>query len=604
MNVLSNSCNENNNLPNNLLAEKNILSELLLSQVKTNVIFTRLLPEMFYSKEYRAVYTVAYSLYQEGITININTICDRLGNEKLFTDTDNISFLLDIVNGVLPFGDIETYIVLLVDKYLRRKLIITSNSISELAKNSSFTLENVFDEAETRLLNITQKKPNIGLIPASEILLEAFIDLENRAEKGGLLGIPSGFFDLDNITQGLQKSDLIIIAGRPSMGKTAFALNIARNVAEFQDYPVAIFSLEMSRQQIVYRFLSGESQVTNSKLRSGSISNIEWKSLSQSINILSELKIYVDDTPNISVRDIKSKIERLKSKNKEIGLIVIDYLQLLNDVNNSESRVNELSRITRSLKILAREINVPVIVLSQLSRNVESRTNKRPILSDLRESGCIAPDSSLYLSQINKNISVSSLLSLSYNNILSLSNASNYKLQSKHSLKKRVFITGVKLLYNLDLYNGLNLKLTYNHKIFTNMGWIRLSNLLFYQLICILDISNFRKFSIFTFSNSKRINPGISFIGFSHIWLLGKNTVYDLWVPGFANFIINKCIIHNSIEQDADIVLMLYRDDYYEDLKTDDSITDVIIAKHRNGPIGTINISFNPKTASFENLIV
>jgi replicative DNA helicase len=373
-------------------------------------------------------------------------VADRLGPVKLFTDVENISFLLDLTNVVFPFNELETCIVLIIDKYLRRKLISAAFSIFELAKDSSISLETLFDEAETRLLSITQKKPTLGLVPASDVLLESFIDLEKRSENGGFLGTQSGFFDLDNLMQGLQKSDLIIIAGRPSMGKTAFALNIARNVAESQDYPVAIFSLEMSRQQIVYRFLSTESQVMNSKLRSGNISNSEWNSVSQGINILSELKIYLDDTPDISVREIKSKIERLKSKTKDIGLIIVDYLQLLTDISNNDNRVNELSKITRGLKILAREINVPVIVLSQLSRNVESRTNKRPILSDLRESG--------------------------------------------------------------------------------------------------------------------------------------------------------------SIEQDADVVLMLYREDYYDQVTPDISSADVIIAKHRNGPTGTINLSFDSKLSSFSNLIV
>jgi replicative DNA helicase len=446
VNVLSNSFFDSISLPNNLLAEKNILAELLLNPVKNNLIFTRLTYEMFYFKEHQTIYKAAYALYNEGLDININTVADRLGPVKLFTDVENISFLLDLTNVVFPFNELETCIVLIIDKYLRRKLISAAFSIFELAKDSSISLETLFDEAETRLLSITQKKPTLGLVPASDVLLESFIDLEKRSENGGFLGTQSGFFDLDNLMQGLQKSDLIIIAGRPSMGKTAFALNIARNVAESQDYPVAIFSLEMSRQQIVYRFLSTESQVMNSKLRSGNISNSEWNSVSQGINILSELKIYLDDTPDISVREIKSKIERLKSKTKDIGLIIVDYLQLLTDISNNDNRVNELSKITRGLKILAREINVPVIVLSQLSRNVESRTNKRPILSDLRESG--------------------------------------------------------------------------------------------------------------------------------------------------------------SIEQDADVVLMLYREDYYDQVTPDISSADVIIAKHRNGPTGTINLSFDSKLSSFSNLIV
>jgi len=588
-------------LPHNLLAEKNILAELLLNKVKSDLIFTRLTPEMFYLKEHQIIYSIGYSLHIECIEMNINTVSDRLGNEKIVNDTDNISFLLDIINFIVPFGDFESYIVLIIDKYLRRQLAFTLISISELALNSSVSLENLFDETERRLLDVTQKKPNLGLVPASEVLLESFIDLEQRAEKGGFLGTPSGFFDLDNITQGLQKSDLVIIAGRPSMGKTAFALNISRNVAELQSHPITIFSLEMSRQQIVYRFLSNESQVINSKLRSGSINAEEWQSVNQAINILSGFKIYLDDSPNISVREIKSKLERLKSKNKDIGLVVIDYLQLLNDVDSKDSRVNELSKITRNLKILARQINAPVVVLSQLSRNVESRTNKRPILSDLRESGCVSPYSRIYLAKFNRETFIYNLSSTPYDNILSFS---ILDLFSKNTFKKRLFITGIKNIYEVCLYQKIKLNLTSNHKILTNVGWIKIFKFFSFHLVCVLDRKNFLKFPILHCQQSKRINPDSFLVGFLYLCIVKQSQVYDLWVPTFGNFVVNNCVLHNSIEQDADVVLMLYREDYYDPMKTITSVADVIIAKHRNGPIGTIHLSFDSNSASFGNLII
>jgi replicative DNA helicase len=587
--------------PQNLLAEKNILAELLLNKVNSDLIFTRLTPEMFYLKEHQIIYNIGYSLHKECVEININTISDRLGNDNILNDTDNISFLLDIINFVVPFEDLESYIVLITDKYLRRKLLSALNSISGLALNASISLENLFDEAESRLLDVTQKKPNLGLVPASEVLLESFTDLEQRATRGGFLGTPSGFFDLDNITQGLQKSDLVIIAGRPSMGKTAFALNIARNVAELQVHPITIFSLEMSRQQIVYRFLSTESQVINSKLRSGNINTSEWKSVSQAINILSRLKIYLDDTPNISVRDIKSKLERLKSKSKDIGLVVIDYLQLLSDAGSKDSRVNELSKITRNLKILAREINAPVLVLSQLSRNVESRTNKRPILADLRDSGCISSYSKIYVSKFNKEIFISSLLVISYDSILSFS---ILDLFSKNTFKKRLFTTGIKNLYELCLYQRIKLNLTSNHKILTNIGWTKLFHFSPFHLVCALDRKNFVKFPIFHSHPFKRVNPDVFLIGFFYLCVVKQSHVYDIWVPTFGNFVVNNCVLHNSIEQDADVVLMLYREDYYSPMKEITNIADVIIAKHRNGPIGTVHLSFDSHIASFGNLII
>ena len=210
------------------------------------------------------------------------------------------------------------------------------------------------------------------------------IEMASNAYKNeeGVVGVPTGLKDIDDRLGGLHKSDLVIIAGRPSMGKTAFALNIARNVADLQSFPVVIFSLEMSRNQIIYRFLSNESGVNNSKLRSGAINANEWRLVSKAINSLSDLSIYLDDKSDITISDIRTKLANLKSRFSNLGLIIIDYLQLISDTKAKDSRVQELSRITRNLKLLAKEFNVPIIVLSQLSRNVESRTNKRPLLSD------------------------------------------------------------------------------------------------------------------------------------------------------------------------------------------------------------------------------
>ena len=212
--------------------------------------------------------------------------------------------MTELINEFGLTDELESYLILLIDKYLRRNLISSVQNVSKLALDNSLSLETIFDQAEQLLLNVTTKKPNLGLLPASEVLLETFLDLEKRSKIGQLAGVPSGFFDLDSLTQGFQKSDLIIIAGRPSMGKTAFALNIARNVSSLQYQPVVIFSLEMSRNQIVYRLLSNESGITNSKLRSGNLSNNEWNSISKSIASLSDLNIYLDDKSDITISDI------------------------------------------------------------------------------------------------------------------------------------------------------------------------------------------------------------------------------------------------------------------------------------------------------------
>jgi replicative DNA helicase len=254
----------------------------------------------------------------------------------------------------------------------------------------------VLDLSEQKIFNVTQDRPQQGLAAAADILTHTFSDIESRSLGMVLPGLSCGYYDLDAMTQGFQRSDLIIVAGRPSMGKTSFVMNIARNIAAFHKLPVAIFSLEMSKEQLVQRLLASEVRIESGRLRSGRVSQQEWEPLGHAISALSQLPIFIDDTPNISVNEIRSKSRRLQAEQGgALGLILLDYLQLME--GGGDNRVQELSKVTRSLKALARELSVPVIALSQLSRSVESRTNKRPMMSDLRESGAIEQDADLIM---------------------------------------------------------------------------------------------------------------------------------------------------------------------------------------------------------------
>lgn len=589
-------------LPNSKIAEQFILAHILLNKQETDIIFNRISSEMFYSNDYKIIYQIICDLRENNIQVNFDTVCNSLDttNNKQTNNDNYLPILTELVNQSARSGELESYLILLLDKYLRRRLILSIQKISELAYDNSLSLENIFDQAEHLLFDVTQKKPNLGLLPASEVLLETFLDLERRSKEGQLIGVPSGFFDLDLLTQGFQKSDLIIIAGRPSMGKTAFALNIARNVADLQSFPVVIFSLEMSRNQIIYRFLSNESGVNNSKLRSGAINANEWRLVSKAINSLSDLSIYLDDKSDITISDIRTKLANLKSRFSNLGLIIIDYLQLISDTKAKDSRVQELSRITRNLKLLAKEFNVPIIVLSQLSRNVESRTNKRPLLSDLRESGCFAKSTKLYDS-------------FQKTRMVSLMFRSNKKLDLLVGIKdlrkkilpipsnvKSLFSTGYHLIYTIIAFGHYEIKLTKKHKILTQHGWKRIEFLSQLDLISIVDKHNFlwvksissyiKMFSFFTFLQINKIVPG------------SKEIVYDCWLPFTNNFLANGYVLHNSIEQDADLVLMIYRDQYYSN-DNNNGITDIIIAKHRNGPVGTVNLLFDSDTASFGSFI-
>jgi replicative DNA helicase len=590
-------------LPNSKIAEQVILTHILLNKQGTETIFSRISAEMFYSSDYKIIYQAIFDLKKNSIEINFDTVCNALDvtNVKKKYIYDYSFLLTELVNQSTKVGELESYLILLLEKYLRRKLILSIEKISKLAYDNSLSLENIFDQAEQLLFDVTQKKPNLGLLPASEVLLETFLDLEKRSKQGQLIGVPSGFFDLDLLTQGFQKSDLIIIAGRPSMGKTAFALSIARNVADLQPFPVVVFSLEMSRNQIIYRLLSNESGISNSKLRSGIIKSNEWRLISKAINSLSDLNIYIDDKSDINISDIKIKLTNLKLRFGSLGIIIIDYLQLISDIQVKDSRVQELSRITRNLKLLAKEFNVPIIVLSQLSRNVESRTNKRPLLSDLRESGCFSKSTTVYHS-FQKISAIASILEFN-KTIVSLVGIKNVKKKMLPipSNIKSLFSTGNYLMCTIIAFGHYEIKLTKNHKILTQYGWIKVDSLSKVDLISLIDKYNFlwrqntfsyiKMFSFFTFVQINKLFPS------------NQEIVYDCWLPSTNNFIANGYVLHNSIEQDADLVLMIYRDKYYSNENDKNDITDIIIAKHRNGPVGTINLVFNSSTANFDNIV-
>jgi replicative DNA helicase len=601
---------KNETVPYNLTIEKSIIAEILLNKDNLALIFYKIKAEFFYSKNYKYIFEASQQIYSEQIDVNIDTISDRLKQLGYLNFIGGIEELMNLINTASGINDVETYIVLLIDKHIRRQIVYGARKIQALAYQPFDSIETLFDEAEKILFSITQEKPNTNLLLTSEVLLETFVDLEKRSVENQYSGIKTGFFDLDEITQGFQKSDLIIIAGRPSMGKTAFALNLVRNVSELQKYPVIIFSLEMSRQQLIYRFLSRESQVVHSKLRTGDINKTEWYSVSKSISLLSNLKIYLDDTPNISLLSIRNKINSLQIKHGKIGMIVLDYLQLLNDPKNNDSRVQELSRLTRGLKILAKEFDTSIIVLSQLSRSVESRLNKRPLLSDLRESGCLSAKMQTYLSCSNRYVNLNNKL-LNQKQVFIIS---KLKVRKKNIpvcnlvRMKRQYNTGIKFVYRLKTINSFILEITANHKVLSLKGWVPVHELSGYSLIGTLDIKNFPKLFIQRRNNlhkNARIIPNLFFISLQNIGFIGSLPCYDLWVPGTNNYNVANIIVHNSIEQDADLVLMLYRDSYYNEESNylDNNLTEIIITKHRNGAIGTINILFEPKTLTFDNFV-
>ena len=355
-------------------------------------------PEDFYREDNKTIYEAMLSLYAKPEPVDIITVKAELVANGKFEQVGGLEYLAILPDKVPTTANVERYIKIVEEKSILRNLIKVSNEITTLGYSETEEVDAIMDIAEKKIFDIMQKKNQKGYTPIKDILIDTFAELERLYnQKGHITGIPTGFADLDQITSGLHNSDLVLIAARPAMGKSAFALNIAANAAIRSNTPVVVFNLEMSKEQIVSRILCSEAMVDSQKVRTGKIEEADWVKLATALGPLSEAPIYVDDTPGISIMEIRAKCRKLKLE-KNIGMVVIDYLQLIQGTGKrGASREQEISEISRSLKILAKELNVPVIALSQLSRAAEQRPEHRPMLSDLRESGAIEQDADIVM---------------------------------------------------------------------------------------------------------------------------------------------------------------------------------------------------------------
>ncbi len=382
--------------PQNIEVEEAILGGILLDPEAISRVSDRLVADSFYINAHKDIYKAAIVLHSQGKPTDLLSVTSWLADNDLLHRVGGRNKLASLVDRTVSAINIDALASLVMEKYMRRQLIKAGNEIVQLGYQTENELPVILDQAEQKIFAVTQERPQSGLVHISDSLVNAFEEIETRHQGVSLPGIPCGFYDLDAMTSGFQRSDLIIVAGRPSMGKTAFCLNLGYNVAALYKLPVAIFSLEMSKEQLVQRLIASEAEIESGYLRSGRISQAQWEPLSRAIGLLSDMPIFIDDTPNITVTEMRSQARRLQAEvGSDLGLIIIDYLQLMEGAG--DNRVQELSRITRSIKGLARELSVPVIALSQLSRGVEARTNKRPMMSDLRESGSIEQDADLVI---------------------------------------------------------------------------------------------------------------------------------------------------------------------------------------------------------------
>ncbi|WP_295075392.1 replicative DNA helicase [Ruminococcus sp.] len=383
-------------LPHSIEAEQSVLGAIISQPSVLPDVIELIKPEYFYNEQHKALYSIMLQMNSMSLPVDIVTVLNEADKQHIFeSPAEGRRYLAEIGNLLPSTANIQSYCKIVADKYFLRSLSYVARTILEEVQSGEQDAQLLLDSAEQKIYDIRQGKDVRGLVPLSEAIAEAYDRLGKISgpDKEKYVGARTGFTLLDSITSGLNKSDLIIIAARPGMGKTSFAMNIATNVARRAEKEVVTFNLEMSKEQIATRILSTEALVESNTLRNGRISGDDWVKLATSAGYLSTLPLFIDDTASMTVQQMKAKLRRTKN----LGLVIIDYLQLMESTSRSDNRVTVISEITRQLKVMAKELNVPVILLSQLSRAVESRTDKRPMLSDLRESGSIEQDADIVL---------------------------------------------------------------------------------------------------------------------------------------------------------------------------------------------------------------
>lgn len=559
--------------PHNIEAEESLLGAMLLSREAIGDAVELVEPDDFFRPSHRELFRVLSELYARGETTDPVSVGDelrRLGIEEALGGQEGLNRLVIQTPAIASAG---RYAQIVRDYGILRRLIRTATDIAEEAYGLPKDVRALLDHAEASILNVARGTSHESAARLEQVLMEVLEQLEQVAGSDdlGAFAVPTGFRDLDELLTGLHRSNLIIVGARPGMGKTSFALSMALNVARNQSEPVLLFSLEMNRIELGQRLVASQARVNSQRLRSGRLNEREWDQVSNAAGELATRAILIDDDPNLTVLDLRTRARRIKAE-QGLSLVVIDYLQLMSSRRQSESRQLEVSEISRGLKLLARELDVPIIALSQLSRNLESRSDRRPQLADLRESGCLSWDASVRLAD-GTAAPIGMLWSTGARSVpLASVDSEGVPVVATGT---RVVATGVKPLRGLTLANGSTLRATDNHPIATPSGWRRAGTLAPGDEVTILvDATTVATSVVESISD------------------LGAELVFDIEVPETHAFVADGVIVHNSLEQDADVVMFIYRDELYHPDTTDRGVAEIIVAKHRNGPQGTVNLAF------------
>jgi replicative DNA helicase len=611
--------------PQNIEAEQSVLGAVLLSDtaLPALIIDERLQPEDFYRESHGRIYKAMLDLHTVGEPVDALTLVEHL---KQAGDLDAVGgrAAVDLLAGSVPaVGNVRQYARIVRDNAMLRRLLRASYEIQSRVHSHEAPPRELVDLAERAILEVAHEDSRKDFRAIHDLLSSELDKLEKLSREGkAITGTSSGFEDLDTITGGFQPGNLIILAARPSMGKSALMANFAENAALESKKAVALFSLEMSEGELAQRFIASQASIKGDDLRKGKVPASRWAKILQASNRLAESPLYVDDSSDLSVLDVRAKARRLAQQNADgLGLILIDYLQLMRAHGSMENRVEQIGQISRGLKTLARELEVPVIALSQLNRGVEQRTDKRPVLSDLRESGCLAGESRVYLPDAGEYRRIDELAGMRDFRVSAI-NTETWKLESCRV--SNAFSTGRKPVFALRTRLGRRLRATANHRFLTVGGWRRLDELrpgVHLALPRALPKTNGDAMPRAVWTSllePARVaaglstlelpavldthHSGVSDVHWDRIEAIepdGEADVFDLTVDRLHNFVCEGVIAHNSIEQDADLVMFIYRDEYYDKESEREGIADLIISKHRNGGLGVVELAFQKEFPRF-----
>lgn len=575
--------------PHSMEAEQAVLGGLMLENEAWDTIADRLSEHDFYRYDHRLIFRAVETLAANNTPFDAITLSEHMDRNGLLADAGGLSYLGRLVQNTPSAVNIAAYADIVRDRSVLRQLIAAGTAIADSGFDTrGRDTRTLLDEAERRVFEIAEKgmRANQGFYNLRLLLKEVLEKVELIHDRGEpITGLATGYDELDKMTSGLHPGDLIIVAGRPAMGKTSFAMNIAEHAAMKEASGVAVFSMEMPAEQLAMRLLSSFGRVDQQRLRTGRLDPDEWPRLGSAIQLLSDAPLYIDDSPALSPNELRARTRRLVREQKSLGLIVVDYLQLMQLPGNKENRATEIAEISRSLKALAKELRVPVIALSQLNRSLEQRPNRRPMMSDLRE--CVSGDTQVLLAD-NTRLAIRDLVG--QKPWLKSVDTSGALVDAQADL---VWSVGRRDVLHIKLASGRSIRCTPEHRLFGETGFRPVAQLRCQDRLAVMP----------EFITPQRAAGKLVWDTICSIEAAGVSEVFDLTVPDYACWLANGIVSHNSggIEQDADVILFVYRDEVYNEDSPDKGIAEIIIGKQRSGPTGVVRLTFLGQHTRFEN---